>query len=339
VLDFSHNEGENYMKKRVFSGARPTARQHIGNLLGAIHNYVELQKEYDCIYCIVDIHALTTLQDIHKIQGYIRDITLDWLAAGLDPQKSIIFVQSHVPEVTELHTYLSMVTPLSWLLRVPTFKEKAKEQPENVNYGLVGYPVLMTSDIVLYKAEVVPVGEDQLPHLELAREIARRFNNVFGETFPEPKAKLTEFAMIPSLTGKGKMSKSEEDGVIEIAHSEEETTKRVMTAVTDPARRYRRDPGHPEVCNIFALHKFFTKSQVSDIEKQCRAAEIGCVDCKKLLAKNMNEILKPVRERRAEFAAKPEYIREVLADGATRARVIARETMKEVRQKMGLSDK
>ncbi|OGN89991.1 MAG: tryptophan--tRNA ligase, partial [Chloroflexi bacterium RBG_13_46_9] len=221
------------MNKRVFSGARPTSRQHIGNLLGAIHNYVELQKEYDCIYCIVDIHALTTLQDTHKIQGYIRDITLDWLAAGIDPEKSIVFVQSHVPEVTELHTYLSMVTPLSWLLRVPTFKEKAKAQPDNVNYGLVGYPVLMTSDIVLYKAEVIPVGEDQLPHLELAREIARRFNNAFGETFPEPKAKLTEFPLIPSITGKGKMSKSEEEGAIEIAHTEEETARRIMNAVTD----------------------------------------------------------------------------------------------------------
>ena len=325
------------MKKRVFSGARPTSRQHIGNLLGAIHNYVELQKEYDCIYCIVDIHALTTLQDTHKIQGYIRDITLDWLAAGIDPEKSIVFVQSHVPEVTELHTYLSMVTPLSWLLRVPTFKEKAKAQPDNVNYGLVGYPVLMTSDIVLYKAEVVPVGEDQLPHLELAREIARRFNNAFGETFPEPKAKLTEFPLIPSITGRGKMSKSEEEGVIEIAHSEEETTRRIMNAVTDPARRFRRDPGHPEVCTIFALHKYFTKSETADIEVKCRAADIGCVDCKKMAAKNINDALRPIRQRRAEFAAKPEFIDQVLTNGAERARAIARETMKEVRHKIGLA--
>ncbi len=325
------------MKKRVFSGARPTSRQHIGNLLGAIHNYVELQKVYDCIYCIVDIHALTTLQDTHKIQGYIRDITLDWLAAGIDPEKSIVFVQSHVPEVTELHTYLSMVTPLSWLLRVPTFKEKAKAQPDNVNYGLVGYPVLMASDIVLYKAEVVPVGEDQLPHLELAREIARRFNNAFGETFPEPKAKLTEFPLIPSITGKGKMSKSEEEGVIEIAHSEEETTRRIMNAVTDPARRFRRDPGHPEVCTIFALHKYFTKSETADIEKKCRAADIGCVDCKKMAVKNINDALRPIRQRRAEFAAKPEYIDQVLANGAEQARAIARETMKEVRHKIGLA--
>lgn len=324
------------MKKRVFSGARPTARQHIGNLMGAIDNYVRLQEQYDCIYCIVDIHALTTLQETDKIQGFIRDLTLDWLAAGLDPQKSIIFVQSHVPEVTELHTYLSMITPLSWLLRVPTFKEKAKAQPENVNYGLVGYPVLMTSDIVLYKAEVVPVGEDQLPHLELAREISRRFNMLFGETFPEPKAKLTSFPLIPSLTSSGKMSKSEEGSAIDIAHTAGETTARIMSAITDPARKFRKDVGHPEVCNIYTLHKYFSPSEVEEIGKECRVAGIGCVDCKKLLAKNMNASLATLRERRAEFAAKPDYVNEVLADGAARARVIACETIKEVKQKMGI---
>jgi tryptophanyl-tRNA synthetase len=322
--------------KRVFSGARPTSRQHIGNLLGAINNYVKLQKEYDCIYCIVDIHALTTLQETDKIQGYIRDLALDWLAAGIDPQKSIVFVQSDVPEVTELHTYLSMVTPLSWLLRVPTFKEKAKAQPDNVNYGLVGYPVLQTADILLYKAEVVPVGEDQLPHLEIAREITRRFNTFFGETFPEPKAKLTEFPLIPSLTGKSKMSKSEEGSAIDIAHTAEETTARIMSAVTDPARKFRKDPGHPEVCNIYALHKYFTPTEVEGIGKECRVAGIGCVDCKKLLAKNMNESLASLREKRAKLAARPEYIKEILADGAARARVIACETIREVKQKMGL---
>jgi tryptophanyl-tRNA synthetase len=325
------------MRKRVFSGARPTARQHIGNLLGAIDNYVKLQKEYDCIYCIVDIHALTTLQDTGKIQGYIRDLTLDWLAAGLDPQKSIIFVQSHVPEVTELHTYLSMITPLSWLLRVPTFKEKAKAQPDNINYGLVGYPVLMASDILLYKANAVPVGEDQLPHLELTREILRRFNALFGETFPEPKAKLTNFPLIPALNSEGKMSKSIEGSTIDIAYTAEETTARIMTAITDPARKFRKDPGHPEICNIYTLHKYFTASEVEEIGKECSIAGIGCVDCKKLLAKNMNESLAGLREKREKLAAKPDYIQEVLADGAKRARVIALETMKEVRQKIGLS--
>jgi tryptophanyl-tRNA synthetase len=324
------------MKKRVFSGARPTARQHIGNLLGAIDNYVKLQQEYDCVYSIVDIHSLTTLQDTHKIQENINDLALDWLAAGLDPQKSIIFVQSHVPEVTELQTYLGMLTPLSWLLRVPTFKEKAKAQPDNINYGLVGYPVLMTADIVLYKAEVIPVGEDQLPHIELAREIVRRFNTKFGETFPEPIGKLTNFPTVPSLTGKSKMSKSEEGSTIDIAHSAEETAARIMTAVTDPERKFRKDPGHPEICNVYTLHKYFTPAEVENIGAECRKAGIGCVDCKKLLAKNMNQALAPIRAKRIELAARPGYVKEVLEDGAKRARVIAQATMQEVRQKMGL---
>jgi len=323
------------MKRRVFSGARPTGRQHLGNYLGAIQNYVSLQDEYDCIYCIVDIHALTSLEDTSNLQSNIHEMMLDWLAAGLDPQKSILFVQSHVPEVMELHTLLSMVTPLSWLLRVPTFKEKVKIQPHNVNYGLVGYPVLMTADIILYKATVVPVGEDQLPHLELAREIARRFNNLFGDTFPEPEAKLTSFPMVVGLDGKEKMSK-QLDNHVEISLSPEETIKRVMTAVTDPARQYRSDPGHPEVCNIYRLHQYFNPAQTDDIAERCRTARIGCVECKMLLAERINFALEPFRERRAGIAAKPEYIKEVLADGAKRARVIARKTIKEVKQKMGL---
>ena len=324
------------MKKRVFSGARPTARQHIGNLLGAIDNYVKLQQEYDCVYSIVDIHSLTTLQDTHKIQENINDLALDWLAAGLDPQKSIIFIQSHVPEVTELQTYLGMLTPLSWLLRVPTFKEKAKAKPDNINYGLVGYTVLMTADIVLYKAEVIPVGEDQLPHIELAREIVRRFNTKFGETFPEPIGKLTNFPTVPSLTGKSKMSKSEEGSTIDIAHTVEETAARIMTAVTDPERKFRKDPGHPEICNVYTLHKYFTPAEVENIGMECRKAGIGCVDCKKLLAKNINEALAPIRAKRIELAARPGYVKEVLDDGAKRARIIAQATMQEVRQKMGL---
>jgi len=323
------------MNKRVFSGSRPTGRQHLGNYLGAIQNYVALQDEYDCIYCIVDVHALTSLEDTSKLQENIYEMMLDWLAAGLDPQRSILFIQSHVPEVMELHTLLSMVTPLSWLMRVPTFKEKAKLQPQNVNYGLVGYPVLMTADIVLYKAEVVPVGEDQLPHLELAREITRRFNNLFGNTFPEPKAKLTPFPLILGLDGKEKMSKQLGND-IELALSDEETIERVMTAVTDPARRYRNDPGHPEICNIHSLHKYFNPSQLDDIAEQCRSAKIGCVDCKKLLAKAINSALRPFRERRAKLATKPQYVTDVLTDGAQRARVIARETLREVKQNMGL---
>ena len=323
------------MKRRVFSGARPTGRQHLGNYLGAIQNYVSLQDEYQCLYCIVDIHALTSLEETGGLQKNIHEMMLDWLAAGLDPRKSILFAQSHVPEVTQLHTLLSMVTPLSWLLRVPTFKEKVKLQPQNVNYGLVGYPVLMTADIVLYKAEVVPVGEDQLPHLELAREITRRFNNLFGDTFPEPQAKLTSFPLILGLDGEDKMSK-QADNDIEIALSPQETIERVMMAVTDPARQYRNDPGHPEICNVYSLHRYFNPLQLDDIAMQCRSAKIGCVDCKTLLAQEINSSLEPFRERRATLAGKPQYIADVLADGAQRARIIARETMREVKQKMGL---
>ena len=323
------------MRRRIFSGARPTGRQHLGNYLGALQNWVNLQSDYDCVYCVVDIHALTTLEDTSSLQRNIYDMVLDWLAAGLDPRKSTLFVQSHVPEVTELHTLLSMVTPLSWLLRVPTFKDKVKIQPQNVNYGLVGYPVLMTSDIVLYKAEVVPVGEDQLPHLELAREIVRRFNYLFGETFPEPEGKLTNFPLVVGLDGKDKMSKQLGND-IELALNDEETIARIKEAVTDPERRYRKDPGHPDICNVFRLHGYFNPFEQDDLAKQCRGAEIGCVDCKNNLAQEINSTLKSFRERRAELAEKPQYIRDVLADGASRARVIARETMREVKENMGL---
>ncbi len=323
------------MKHRVFSGARPTGRQHLGNYLGALQNYVKLQDEYDCIYCIVDIHALTSLEDTGGLQKNIYEMMLDWLAAGLDPQQSILFVQSHVPEVMELHALLSMITPLGWLLRVPTFKEKARLQPQNINYGLVGYPVLMTADIVLYKAELIPVGEDQLPHIELAREIARRFNNLFGNTFPEPEAKLTSFPLVVGLDGKDKMSKQLGND-IEVSLSPEETIERVMTAVTDPARRYRNDPGHPEICNVYRLQEYFNSLKSSGMAEQCRTAKIGCVECKMLLAQEINRTLKPFRERRAALATKPQYITDVLTDGAQRARVLAGETLREVKQKMGL---
>ncbi len=326
------------MKERVFSGARPTGKQHIGNYLGAIQNWVSLQDEYQCIYCIVDIHALTSLEGreaVSTLQQNTQEMMLDWLAAGLDPEKSTLFVQSHVPEVMELHTLLSMVTPLSWLLRVPTFKEKVKIQPQNVNYGLLGYPVLQTADIILYKAEVVPVGEDQLPHLELAREIARRFNNLYGYTFPEPQAKLTQAPSILGLDGVQKMSKQLNND-IELAVSPRETLERIMTAFTDPARRYRSDPGHPEVCNVYRLHQTFNSDKLEEIASQCRSATIGCVDCKELLAEEINSALGPLRERRSELATKPDYIKEVLAEGARRAQAIARETLREAKEKMEL---
>ncbi|MFO7772667.1 MAG: tryptophan--tRNA ligase [Dehalococcoidia bacterium] len=323
------------MKKRVFSGFRPTGRQHIGNYLGAVQNFLALQDEYDCIYCIVDIHALTTVESTESLREDVYEMVLDWLAAGIDPEKSIVFVQSHVPQVEELHTLFSMLTPLSWLLRVPTFKEKVKMQPHNVNYGLVGYPVLMTADIAIYKGEVVPVGEDQLPHLELAREIVRRFNSIYGFVFPEPQAKLTNFPLVLGLDGVLKMSKSY-DNYIEIAASPQEISERVMTAFTDPARRYRSDPGHPEACNVFRLHNSFTPARVEEIASECRKARIGCVDCKKILAQSMSSNLEPFRARRASLASRPDYVFQVLADGADRAEVIAEETVREVKGKMRL---
>jgi len=321
--------------KRVFSGARPTGKQHLGNYLGAIQNYVKLQEQYQCVYCIVDLHALTTLTDTSHIKSNIQDMALDWLAAGIDPQKSIIFVQSHVPEVTELHLLLSMVTPLSWLLRVPTFKDKAKQQPDNINYGLVGYPVLMSADIIIYKAEVVPVGEDQLPHLELAREIVRRFNTLLGPTFLEPVAKMTTFPMVVGLDGKDKMSKSLNNH-LEISASPEEIMAKLKTAVTDPARVYRKDPGHPKICNIFRFQEYFNPAMVNEIAEKCSTAQIGCVDCKAMVSREIIKYLEPFRQRRAELAARPDYIREVLEDGAKRARVLARETLNEAKERMGL---
>jgi len=323
-------------KGRVFSGARPTGRQHLGNYLGAIRNYVALQDDYDCIYCVVDLHALTTLEDTNKLRNWTYEMTLDWLAAGMDPKRgTIIFVQSHVPQVTELHLMLSMATPLGWLTRLPTFKEKVRQHPENVNYGLVGYPVLMAADITLYKADTVPVGVDQAPHLEFTREIVRRFNHHFGDILIEPQGKFTDFPKVLGLDGEQKMSKSL-DNHIEIAASPEEIEKKVMHMVTDPARRFRKDPGHPEVCNVFTLHGFFSADVVSQIETDCRSAAIGCVECKRLFAKNLANYFAPFRERRAALAADPDRVWDILSDGARRASAIAAETIAEAKASMGL---
>jgi tryptophanyl-tRNA synthetase len=322
-------------KGRVFSGARPTGRQHLGNYLGAIRNYVALQDEYECVYCVVDLHALTTLEDTDKLREWTAEMTLDWLAAGMRPEETILFVQSHVPQVTELHTILSMVTPLGWLTRLPTFKEKVRQHPDNVNYGLVGYPVLMASDIALYKADTVPVGVDQAPHLEFTREIVRRFNHQFGEVLVEPQAKHTEFTKVLGIDGVAKMSKSL-DNHIDISSSPEEIWQRVRMMVTDPARRYRHDPGHPEVCNVFSLHGFFSADEVAQIEVDCRLAAIGCVECKKKFATNLSNYFAPFRERRAQYAADPNYVWDVLDDGARRATVIASQVIGEVKAAVGL---
>ena len=324
-------------KGRVFSGARPTGRQHLGNYLGAIQNYVALQDEYDCVYCIVDVHALTTVETTQDLKLNTSEMVLDWLAAGIRPEEAIVFVQSHVPEVMELHTYLSMVTQLGKLTDLPTFKDKVRQQPENVNYGLLGYPVLMTADIVLYKTDIVPVGIDQAPHLEFAREIVRSFNYRYNtKVLIEPQVKHTEIKKVLGIDGKEKMSKSLNNH-IELASTPEETTARVREMVTDPARIKRTDPGNPDVCNVYTMHKIFSpQTDVEMVNVECRRAGIGCVDCKKLLAKNLNSHLEPFRAKRAEFASRPGYVQEVLDDGAKRARTIAQQTIEEVREAIRL---
>ncbi|HWQ04444.1 MAG TPA: tryptophan--tRNA ligase [Longilinea sp.] len=325
---------------RVFSGARPTGRQHLGNYLGAIKNYVALQEEYECVYCIVDLHALTTLESTHELRQNCYEMALDWLAAGIDPQKAIIFIQSHVPQVTELHTILSMVTPLGKLTDLPTFKEKARQQPHNINYGLVGYPVLMTADIALYRATLVPVGVDQAPHLEFARETVRSFNYHFNtNALLEPQIKVTTVPKVLGIDGQQKMGKSLNNH-IELAATPAETQKLVMSMVTDPARIRRSDPGNPDVCNVFTMHKVFSSpEEIEMVNVECRRAGIGCVDCKKLLAKNMNAHLQPFRDRRAELDAKPDLVWDVLHDGAHRATLLAEETMRDVRAAVGLAEK
>ncbi len=324
-------------KGRVFSGARPTGRQHLGNYLGAIRNYVTLQDDYECVYCIVDLHALTTVEDTENLRQNTLEMALDWLAAGIRPDESIVFIQSHVPEVTELHTILSMVAPIGKLSELPTFKDKVRQQPDNVNYGLLGYPVLMTADIVLYKTDVVPVGIDQAPHLEFAREIVRSFNYRYHtNVLIEPQMKNTEVPKVLGIDGKEKMSKSLNNH-IELAATPEETRKRVLQMVTDPARITRSDPGNPDICNVYTMHKVFSpQSDVDMVNVECRRAGIGCVQCKTLLAKNLNKHLEPFRARRAEIAAKPETVTEILNGGAQRARVIARKTIEEVKEAVQL---
>jgi tryptophanyl-tRNA synthetase len=324
-------------KGRVFSGARPTGRQHLGNYLGAIQNYVALQDDYDCVYCIVDVHALTTVETTQELKLNTFEMALDWLAAGIRPDDSILFIQSHVPEVMELHTYLSMVTQFGKLTDLPTFKEKVRQQPENVNYGLVGYPVLMTADIVLYKTDVVPVGIDQAPHIEFAREIVRSFNYRYNtKVLIEPQVKHTEVLKVVGIDGKDKMSKSLNNH-IELASTPEETMKRVREMVTDPARQRRTDPGNPDVCNVFTMHKIFSpQEEVDMVNTECRRAGIGCVDCKLRFANNLNKHLEPFRAKRAELESRTDYVQEVLDDGGKRARAIAQKTMEEVREAMQL---
>ena len=324
-------------KGKVFSGARPTGRQHLGNYLGAIRNYVALQDDYNCIYCIVDLHALTTVETTENLKQNSYEMALDWLAAGIRPEETIVFIQSQVPQVTQLHLILSMVTPLGKLTDLPTFKEKVRQQPHNVNYGLVGYPVLMSADILLYKADAVPVGVDQRPHIEFAREVVRSFNYRYNtDVLVEPQMKATEFPKVLGIDGQQKMSKSLNNH-IELAAMPEETQKRVMQMVTDPKRIRRSDPGNPDVCNVFSVHQFFSsKEDVQMINTECRQAGIGCVQCKQLLARNMNAYLEPFRARRDEISQTPGDVWDVLEDGKQRAQKIASQTLAEVKDAIGL---
>ena len=325
-------------KGRIFSGMQPSGNFHLGNYLGALSNWVKLQQEYDCYFCIVDWHALTSsFEDPSKLPDYIYNMALDWLAAGLDPVKNKIFIQSQVKEHAELHLLLSMMTPLSWLERVPTYKDKLQQlgdQGKDINtYGFLGYPVLMTADIILYCADTVPVGEDQLPHLELAREMVRRFNFIYKqEVFPEPKGYIGAAPVVPGIDGR-KMSKSY-GNEIPFAASPDELRSRVRLMVTDPQRIKRTDPGRPEVCPVFVFHKLYSPDLLSCIESECRSAGRGCVDCKKQLAQQMVDALSDIHHRRQDLSSRPKDVYDILDDGANRARQTAQSTLERVRSVM-----
>ncbi len=326
-------------KGRIFSAMQPSGKFHLGNYMGALENWVKLQQDYECIFSIADLHALTSAYaDTSKIPEYIHDMILDWLGAGLDPEKNIIFVQSHVKEHAELHLLLSMMTPLSWLERVPTYKDKIQQlgdQGKDINtYGFLGYPELMTADILLYKSQYIPVGEDQNPHLELAREIARRFNNLYEPIFVEPQGIMSRAAVLPGIDGR-KMSKSY-GNTIPFASSPDEIRERVRMIVTDPQRIKKTDKGNPDVCTAFKFQQLFNKAEVGEIESSCREGCIGCVACKKRLAEKMVDLMSSMHVRRAEYENKPELIKEILAEGAKRARTVAAGTMEEVRAAMHL---
>lgn len=322
-------------KGRIFSGMQPSGKFHLGNYFGALENWVRLQHEYECYFSIVDLHALTSsYEDTKKLPEHIQNMALDWLSGGLDPEKNIIFVQSHVKEHAELHLLLSMITPLGWLERVPTYKDKLQQLGQLNTYGFLGYPVLMTADIILYKADTVPVGEDQLPHLELAREMVRRFNNMYTDIFPEPQARLSQAKLLPGIDGR-KMSKSY-GNEIPFAASPDELRAKVRLMVTDPQRVKKTDCGNPDVCTVFAFHKIFNPGEVAEIDAQCRSASIGCVDCKKRLAEHMVTALADNHARRQALENNPGRIKEILVYGAERARTVAAATMAEVRDAMHL---
>ncbi len=322
---------------RIFSGIQPSGELHIGNWLGAVQNWVRLQQTYDCIYCVVDLHAITGKYEPAALQRRTWEMAVGLLAAGVDPNRVTLFVQSHVPEHAELQWLFNAVTPIGELERMTQFKDKSSRF-ESVPAGLLNYPVLMAADILLYRADLVPVGEDQVQHLELTREICRKWNAEFGggeDYFPEPKPLLTQAKRVMGLDGQSKMSKSL-GNTIGILEPPEEVWAKLRPAKTDPARVRRQDPGTPENCNIYALHGFFSPPEmVATVAHNCRTAGWGCIECKKVLSDNLNAQLDPIRARAAELSAHPETVVELLGDGAERARRIARETMREVRERMG----
>lgn len=326
----------------VLSGLRPTGRVHLGNYFGAVRNWVDLQNsgKYRCFFFVADLHALTTdYADTSALAGFTRDAVLDWLAVGMDPQRATVFLQSRVPQHAELALYFSMITPLGWLERVPTYKDQieALRSRDLATHGFLGYPVLMTADIALYRANFVPVGEDQASHLEICREIVRRFNGFYGEVFPEPKALFTPTPKVNGVDGR-KMSKSY-NNTIGVTEAPESVQEKVMAMVTDPARVRRQDPGTPENCNLFPFHVLFSPpEEVAIVDRECRTAARGCVDCKKHLISNMNPALEPFRRKRAEILAAPgDVVRDVLHAGDQAARAVAEETMERVREAVRLS--
>ena len=323
-------------RPRVLSGFRPTGPMHIGHLVGAIDNWIKMQDTHECFFTIADWHALTSeYADTSRLKEYVEEMAVDWIAAGLDPEKCTLFVQSHVPEHAELHLLLSMIVPLPWLERVPTYKEQQQQigNRDLATYGFLGYPVLQSADILVYRADAVPVGEDQLAHLELCREIARRFNALYGPIFPEPQAKTTPVPRVPGTDGR-KMSKSY-GNAINLSDDISETRQRILKMVTDPARKTRKDPGNPDVCPVYDLHKAFSdRTTVERVNVECRRAGIGCIDCKTYLLDHLLPVLEPMQERRARLLQERGRVREILADGAERAQIEARKTMTLVRAAM-----
>jgi len=323
---------------RVLSGMQPSGPLHLGNLIGALSNWIKLQKDYECYFFVADWHALTTgYANPSQIKEYTVDLLMNFISAGLDPQKSTIFIQSQIPQHAELHIFLSMITPLGWLERVPTYKEK-KEQIKDKNldtYGFLGYPVLQTADILIYRAKYVPVGIDQVPHLEISREIARRFNYLYGkEFFPEPEALLTEFPKVPGVDGR-KMSKSYGNAIY-LSDDEKTVTEKLRTMVTDPARKRRTDKGDPAKCPVFDLHKIFsTEDEKKEVTEGCTTASIGCIDCKKILINHVIETLKPIWEKRQHLIENPSKLIEIAQEGSKKARKVAEETLKEMKELIG----